>query len=255
MRLTRSATKHIAAIAAENNSIAEAAGHETSRFLDLPAELRCLVFSFSFEDEPPELRGDIDRSSTTVKDPGVAFVSRQIRAEVLPIFYSRKAFFFNVTPRGNHHKIKKWVASMKTTPAKMQYMKKVTFFGRSWGGQVGITIDFATSQIIDARWRMYQQKIARGLASPELEHHHMGVGHCARFQAALDAAMQGDLVPGRPRAYQAMLNILEACHGHFMIQSPNNSMVHSFARKPPRLGEQSFGPCYCSQIVALVGSR
>jgi hypothetical protein len=239
MARTRSVTKRIA---------------ERSLLLDLPAELRCLIFSFIFKDEAPNLRGDMYGSiNTIIKEPQVALVSRQIRAEVLPLFYARKAFFFNVSERGGHHRLAQRVRRIKPTSSKLQYMKKATFFGRGWRGQVGITIDFSKLKIIDARWRPYQQRL-RGRPPPVLAHNHMGVRHCTKFQAALDKALEGDLDNGRPRAYQAMLNIVDTCSRCFMIHDPKNSRTYTFAADACPLGEQSYGPCECSQVMDLVTS-
>jgi hypothetical protein len=251
MRL-RSATKRIAAIAAER--LPQTVGlpvDQKSRLLDLPAELRCLILCFAIapEDEPPVLVGDIYRHSTAIIDPPVTFVCRQLRAEALPLYYSRKAFFFNLSKnQQSHKKLQKWAASVKTTPSKIQRMRKVMFFGRAMIGQVGVTIDFAKMKIIDARWWCYQNSLTQRCPSPV--HHHMGVRHCSKLQAALDAALQGDETPEWPRAYQAMLNIVEACHDYFW--TPTNNRAICCARKPHRLGEKSSGPCGCLQVVDLI---
>jgi hypothetical protein len=252
MRL-RSATKRIAAIAAERPSTVASAVeviiHQESRLLDLPAELRCFILSYAMEleNEPAVLVGDIYRYSTAIIDPPVTFVCRQLRADALPLFYSQKAFFFNLSRNQYFYKdLKQWVA--KTTPSKIQLMRKAMFFGRSQGGQIGITIDFAKLKIIDARWWRIQNSLGR--RRPDLSHHHMRVRHCEKLQTALDAALHSDETLQWPCAYQAMRNILKACPRCFWI--PKSNRTYSFAGATCRLGEQSFGPCDCSQIVGVV---
>ena len=249
MRL-RSTTKRIAAIAAKHPSTAEVPVHQTSRLLDLPAELRCLILAFAMEleNEPPVLVGDIYRYSTAIVDPPVTFVCRQLRADALPLYYSQKAFFFNLSRYQYSYKtLERWMTRVKTTPSKIQHMQKVMFFGRACSGQVGVTIDFAKVKIIDARWWCYQNSLTQRL--PSSTHHHMGVRHCEKLQAALDAALQDETL-GWARAFEAMLNVLKACHGFFWI--PQNNRTICCARMACRLGEQSFGPCDCSQVVGLV---
>ncbi|KAF1823435.1 uncharacterized protein K489DRAFT_409290 [Dissoconium aciculare CBS 342.82] len=177
MRLTRSAAKRIAEIDAEFDNEAQHILRQNApgRLLSLPPELRGLIFSFLFEDEPPKLMGDIYRRSTAMRDPPVLFVCHQLRDELLSYFYSRKVFHFNISFCGDLAKLERWVASIKNIPCKVQHMRKVTFFGRSLGVQASITVDFTKMKIIDARWTQHQNSAGR---NPKPIHHHMGVRHC-----------------------------------------------------------------------------
>jgi hypothetical protein len=102
-----------------------------SPLLDLPRELRCLILSFVFRDEAPILAGDMHQNGTRIRDPKVESVCPTIRAEALPLFYSSKAFIFNITKFGQLATIERWFARQETTPSKVQNMREVTVFGRS----------------------------------------------------------------------------------------------------------------------------
>ncbi|KAF1823436.1 uncharacterized protein K489DRAFT_409291 [Dissoconium aciculare CBS 342.82] len=197
-----------------------------SRLLDLPRELRYLILNFVFQDEAPILAGDILESGTRVRDPKVASVCRTIRAEALPLFYSSKAFVFNITKFGQLATIKRWFARNKTTPSKVQNMRKVTFFGRSYRGQVYLTIDFKQVKIIDARWRAHQRSL-RKKPTEVPPHWHMGACHVKHFQDAMDTGLQQEQTNGPSPALVAMESILEACSRFFWIRDSRRAMTYA----------------------------
>lgn len=65
------------------------------RFLDLPAELRNRIYKLTFSQE---FVVQTKCAATTKNCPAIAEVSRQIRHEALPLFYSTTTFIFNDRP-------------------------------------------------------------------------------------------------------------------------------------------------------------
>ncbi|KAK1055450.1 hypothetical protein LTR12_014729 [Friedmanniomyces endolithicus] len=66
----------------------------TFRFMDLPKELRCEIYSFVVVECKTLIRPD---SVTGREQPDLAMVSREVREEVLPIFYAKNTFTLDVT--------------------------------------------------------------------------------------------------------------------------------------------------------------
>lgn len=65
------------------------------RFMDLPPELRIIVYEFTFRDgEPIEVtvRSDTNPLSSVSTPPGILFANKQIYAEALAVFYSSSVF-------------------------------------------------------------------------------------------------------------------------------------------------------------------
>ncbi|KAK0868677.1 hypothetical protein LTR91_013897 [Friedmanniomyces endolithicus] len=66
----------------------------TFRLMDLPKELRCEIYSFVVVERKILIRPD---SVTGREQPDLAMVSREVREEVLPIFYAKNTFAIDVT--------------------------------------------------------------------------------------------------------------------------------------------------------------
>lgn len=60
------------------------------RFMELPPELRNVVYSFLIPDRAPVLWSPLRKSRSS--SPSITSVARQIRSESLPIFYARSLF-------------------------------------------------------------------------------------------------------------------------------------------------------------------
>ncbi|KAK0270353.1 hypothetical protein LTR35_014152 [Friedmanniomyces endolithicus] len=65
----------------------------TFRLMDLPKELRCEIYSFVVVERKSFIRPD---SVTGQGQPDLAMVSREVREEVLPIFYAKNTFALDV---------------------------------------------------------------------------------------------------------------------------------------------------------------
>lgn len=137
-----------------------------SHHLRLLEELRVLVFHFRFMDLPPELRNKVYdcliparsmcvvflRSSTTSRHrqmagyPAITSISRQVRSESLPLFYSRCYFAFRfaaniILPESQCNKIERnaniaehvrsWAECLSTIHLK--HLRKVTLLFRIKG--------------------------------------------------------------------------------------------------------------------------
>ncbi|TKA63105.1 hypothetical protein B0A55_10626 [Friedmanniomyces simplex] len=66
----------------------------TFRFMDLPKELRCEVYKLVVVERKVFVRPD---SVTGREQPDLAMVSREVREEVLPIFYAKNTFAIDLT--------------------------------------------------------------------------------------------------------------------------------------------------------------
>lgn len=97
--------------------------HTSSRLMDLPPELRQRIWHFAVVETDFFVYPALDR-----EQPDLAMASRQIRSEVLPIFYGENVFAIEITgygswggaKKGKKHSapslklIEKWVVAMAT---------------------------------------------------------------------------------------------------------------------------------------------
>lgn len=70
---------------------------EVFRLMDLPKELRAEIFKLVVVEDKVFIRPD---SETGREQPDLAMVSRQVRAEVLPVFYGKNVFAIDLSPTG-----------------------------------------------------------------------------------------------------------------------------------------------------------
>lgn len=216
-----------------------------SRLLELPKELRTLILECLFEDEAPMLRCSYYQRGTRITDPPTALVCRSLREECISTYYSRKAFFFNVSIYGEMIALEQWLSKNMMTPQKFRRMKKVTFFGLSHVGQISVMIDFSRLKVVDARWRQYQN-LGR---PPRIEHYHLNGSDIEVMQQALGSADNDDALSEEARACAAFVRVLAACQGYFNVPKAKPKRTMCRAGKPPRLGPDSYGYCECEVMV------
>ncbi|KAK4508578.1 hypothetical protein PRZ48_002317 [Zasmidium cellare] len=101
-----------------------------SRLLDLPTELRLSIFEFALTSPTPTVTFRLDPyqldTYTPALQPPLTRVSRQLRAEILPIYYESNAFILHSEPPKSHDAL----AWLRCNEAYLPLLRKLTFWIR-----------------------------------------------------------------------------------------------------------------------------
>lgn len=102
----------------------------TSRLLNLPAEIRCLIYEYAVSSDKTAVTFRLDPYQRDCYDhavpPPVTFVSRQVRAESLPAFYGCNDFVLH-TESPKAEEAQRW---LRLNAGHLDLLRRVTFWIR-----------------------------------------------------------------------------------------------------------------------------